>query len=261
MGLRVDKDDCKIFSVEAKYDQETNFLLAIWLIHNVHTDINLNDNFSFKHFSALEKSGGSLERKIVVKLKDKFILPTIDRKIIGHKGFGLIQMFHGYGKGKTSAGLGMAIRAAGAGKRVGIIYFDKGGSEHYSERKILDKIDNIDYFVTGRDRIGPDGKFDFTTTELDKKEAGKGLVMAQSLAKEGYDLLILDEINSTVDLGLLPVEEVVYFLDNKPKYLEVILTGRNPHILLRQRAHLITEMMPQKHYFHAGVKAREGLDY
>jgi cob(I)alamin adenosyltransferase len=174
--------------------------------------------------------------------------------------FGLIQIFTGNGKGKTTAALGEALRAAAIEKKVGIVFFDKGG-EHYCERKILDKL-GIFYLATGRDRIDPkNGRFDFSIQEIDKKEAERGLKKAWSLFEEGFDLVILDEINSTAALGIISEDEVLTLIDSKPEHTELILTGRNAPESFIKKAHLVTEMLLRKHYFYSGVKAREGLDF
>jgi len=184
-----------------------------------------------------------------------------DPKIKGREGFGLIQLVTGNGKGKTTAGLGQAIRAHGAGKKVGIVFFDKGG-DHYSERKVLEEL-GIKYVATGRDRIDPkSGRFDFSITNEDKKEAERGLSEARKMLEEdGYDLIVLDEINSTTDLKMLDEKSVLDLLDHKSDNVEVILTGRNAPESFIERAHLVTEMKLRKHYFYSGVKAREGLDF
>ncbi len=190
-------------------------------------------------------------------------VPKLDERIKGYQGYGLVQLIHGTGKGKTTASLGQAIRCVGAGKRALIVYFDKGGTSHYSERAIIEKIDGLDYVATGRDRIDPvTGRFDFSIIDIDKDEAARGLREVQAaLTEEKYDLVILDEINSTVDLGMLAVADVLAVLDSKRANIEVILTGRNPAPEFLARAHLITEMKLERHYFYSGVKAREGLDY
>lgn len=205
-----------------------------------------------------------------------------------HEGFGLIQVFTGNGKGKTTAALGEAIRALGAGKSVGIVYFDKGG-EHYSERHFLDFHDErprsgqetfhplslrgasetsdeailpVAYIATGRDRMDlSTGRFDFSITNKDRTEAERGLEAARKFFKEGRDLIILDEINSAVNLGMMKEEDVLRLLDEKPEKIEVVLTGRNAPISFLTCAHLVTDMRLRKHYFYSGVKAREGLDY
>jgi len=177
-----------------------------------------------------------------------------------YHGFGLIQIFTGDGKGKTTAALGEALRAVAIGKKVGIIFFDKGG-EHYSERKVLDKL-GIFYLATGRDRIDPNnGRFDFSIQDVDREEAERGLKEVKRLFEEEFDLVVLDEINSTTSLGMLIEEDVLRLIDSKPEKTELILTGRNAPESFIKKAHLVTEMQLVKHYFYSGVKAREGLDY
>lgn len=189
--------------------------------------------------------------------------PILDERIKGRQGYGLIQLIHGHGKGKTTAALGQAVRCAGAGRRVCIVYFDKGGVTHYSERAIIDQIEGIDYVATGRDRIDPvTNRFDFSITDEDRSEATKGIEVAKAAMASGeYDLVILDEINSTQNLGMLSVEAVLNALNAKAETTEVILTGRNPAQEFVDAAHLVTEMTLVRHYFYSGVQAREGLDY
>ncbi|KKW29395.1 MAG: Cob(I)yrinic acid a,c-diamide adenosyltransferase [Candidatus Uhrbacteria bacterium GW2011_GWD2_52_7] len=187
----------------------------------------------------------------------------VDERIKGRQGYGLIQLIHGHGKGKTTAALGQAIRCVGAGKRAMIVYFDKGGTTHYSERSVLAKIPGLSYEATGRDRIDPQTRrFDFSITDEDRKEAARGLQIAADAMRSGeYQLVVLDEINSTVALGMLDEKGVLHVLDDKRDDVEVILTGRNPSAALLERAHLVTEMRLERHYFYSGVQAREGLDY
>ncbi|MBI2473127.1 cob(I)yrinic acid a,c-diamide adenosyltransferase [Candidatus Uhrbacteria bacterium] len=185
-----------------------------------------------------------------------------DAQVKGYQGYGLIQLFTGNGKGKTTAALGEVLRAVGAGKKVGIVFFDKGGETHYFERKMIDQIEGIDYVATGRDRIDPvTGRFDFSIQEIDKQEGKRGLEEIRRMFKEGCDLVVMDEINSSADLGIVSIEEVLSVLDEKPKQTELIMTGRNAPEAFLTRAHLVTEMRLRKHYFYSGVKAREGLDY
>ncbi|MBU0613932.1 cob(I)yrinic acid a,c-diamide adenosyltransferase [Patescibacteria group bacterium] len=185
----------------------------------------------------------------------------LDDRIKGRQGYGLVQLIHGDGKGKTTSSLGQAMRCAGSGKKVAIIFFDKGGDGHYSERNILNQIKNIDYFITGRDRIDKSGRFDFSITDFDRAEAARGMQIAGECFLKNYDLIILDEINSTCALGMIDVDDVVEILSNKPNQTEVILTGRNPHKKLVKLAHLISNVHSERHYFSSGVKAREGLDF
>jgi cob(I)alamin adenosyltransferase len=188
-------------------------------------------------------------------------LPIADESIKGRQGFGLIQVFTGNGKGKTTAATGEMIRAIGAGKKVGIVYFDKGGESHYFERSVLRNL-GVDLIATGRDRIDPvTNRFDFSISDLDKTEAARGLVEVQRMFEAEYDVVVLDEINSTVDLGMISVEAVLALLEKKPETTELVLTGRNAPQAFLDKAHLMTEMKLHKHYFYSGVKAREGLDY
>ena len=189
--------------------------------------------------------------------------PELDERIKGHKGLGLIQLFEGHGKGKSTAALGTAIRAMGAGHNVAIVYFDKGGT-HYFEREMLAKCPElISVHATGRDRIDPvTGRFDFEITDIDKTEGARGLAIVEEIFnKNQHQLVILDEINSSADLGIVDVKEVLKLIDKKPSGVELILTGRDAPEALRERAHLITEMKLKKHYFYSGVGEREGIDY
>ena len=171
----------------------------------------------------------------------------------------MIQVYYGDGKGKTTASLGLVIRALGSGLKPAIIFFDKGG-DNYNERKILDKL-GIAYFSFGRDRRSSDGRFDFSFRPED-------LVMAQnSMAKlkeihNHYDLIILDEVLNVVRLKMMPLEELLNYLDDqKPKDLELVLTGRGIWPEIEERADLVTEMKMIKHYFEKKVPARNGIEY
>ncbi len=176
-------------------------------------------------------------------------------------GYGLIQVFTGDGKGKTTAALGEAMRAVGAGKKVAVVFFDKGGG-NYSERGALDRL-GIDWWACGRDRIDPKtGRFDFGITDLDKQEAARAFSIVVGLfEKAEYDLVVLDEINVVVSKNILELDHVVSVIKNKPKNTELVLTGRGAPEKIIDLAHLVTETKLKKHYFYSGVKAREGLDY
>lgn len=178
--------------------------------------------------------------------------------------WGLVQVFTGNGKGKTTASLGTAIRAAAKGKRVAIVYFDKGGETHYSERELIrQRIPEIELFPTGLDRIDPvTNKFRFGVTSEDQTEGQRGLEIVKDLLQRNeHALLILDEINSSTELGIINETAVLALLDQKPKDMEMILTGRNAPASFKERADLVTEMTLEKHYFYNGVMAREGIDY
>lgn len=178
--------------------------------------------------------------------------------------WGLIQIFTGNGKGKTTAALGTALRAIAKGKKVAIVYFDKGGETHYSERELIRRrLPEIDLFVTGLDRIDPiTNKFRFGVTDEDRKEGERGLSIVKKLFNEQrHELIILDEINSSTALGIVKESDVSVLLDSKPGNIELILTGRDAPQSFKDRAQLVTEMILIKHYFYHGIPAREGLDY
>ena len=214
----------------------------------------------------IDPRGGKIESEHIAEVVDAYrrsegIVVAADKSIVGRQGLGLIQLFTGNGKGKTTAAIGEAVRAAGAGKKVGIVFFDKGGDAHYSERAMLDRV-GIAYVATGRDRIDPvTNRFDFSIQQIDRDEAARGLEEVRRMFAEGCDLVVLDEINSTTDLKMISVESVLSVLDEKPDGTEVVLTGRNAPDAFVDRAHLVTEMRLRKHYFYSGVKAREGIDY
>lgn len=171
----------------------------------------------------------------------------------------MLQIYTGKGKGKTTAALGLVIRAFGQGLKAGIVYFDKGGDD-YGERKVLKQL-GIDFFATGLNRRTPDGGFRFTITEEDKQEAARGLQLVKDLFQQDYDLLVLDEVNSTVALDMLKTEQVVDLISQKPDKLELVLTGRNVPAEITELADLISEMTPIKHYMTKGISARRGIEF
>lgn len=173
---------------------------------------------------------------------------------------GKIHIYTGDGKGKTTAALGLAIRAAGHNKKVGIIYFDKGGML-YGERHILPQIKNIDFWVTGKVRFRPGKPFRFSVTDGDKQEVQRGLDIVRGLFSKKHDLIIMDEINSCVGLKMVSKEQILKLLDKKPKQMELVMTGRYCPSVLKQRADLITEMKKVKHYFDSGTPARKGIEF
>jgi len=214
----------------------------------------------------IDPRGAKIEAWHIAEVVDAYrksegIVVAADKAIVGRQGLGLVQLFTGNGKGKTTAAIGEAVRAAGAGKKVGIVFFDKGGNTHYSERTILNRV-GIAYVATGRDRIDPvTNRFDFSIQQIDRDEAARGLEEVRKMFAEGYDLVVLDEVNSTTNLKMISVESVLSVLDEKPDRTEVVLTGRNAPDAYVDRAHLVTEMRLRKHYFYSGVQAREGIDY
>ena len=174
------------------------------------------------------------------------------------KQSGLIQVYTGDGKGKTTAALGQVLRAVGAGKQVAVLFFDKGG-EDYSERAALDQL-GVDYWAFGRDRRLSNNSFDFSITDQDQEQSLFGLYVLLGLYDQ-YDLLVLDEFNVVVSTGQLPLELALAALELKTNNSELILTGRNAPKEFLDRADLISEIQNKKHYLSSGVQAREGLDF
>ncbi len=169
---------------------------------------------------------------------------------------GYIQVYTGNSKGKTTAALGLALRAAGAGHKVFIAQFIKKGktSEHKALVRFKDLIE-IRQFGTG---------FIRTETQIPPamKAALKGLMAVEEVLKSGnYDVVILDEINVAIYKKLILLEDVLKLLDLKPEHIELVLTGRYADEQIIERADLVTEMKEIKHYFASGVGARKGIEH
>jgi len=170
---------------------------------------------------------------------------------------GLIQVYTGNGKGKTTAALGIALRAVGHGLKVLVIQFMKGNIR-YGE---LESSKKLSPYLTikqmGRktfvSRVNPD--------PIDIGLAQDGFALAKKALKDKtYDIVILDEINVAIDYGLIPLSDLLRLIDSKPKTVELILTGRNAKSEIMDRADLVTEMVDRKHYYHKGIKARKGIE-
>lgn len=175
---------------------------------------------------------------------------------------GYIQVYTGDGKGKTTASLGLTMRALGRGWKVLIVFFTKGGENYgelYSFRELSPNLmNNLTIVQAGLSRI----VYSSNLTEEDKAEITKGWEVAKKAAKSGeYQLIVLDEANVAIDLGLIDLEEMKEFLKSKPDELEIVLTGRNAHKDIIELAHLVSEIKPVKHYWNLGTKAREGIEF
>lgn len=179
---------------------------------------------------------------------------------------GKLQIYTGEGKGKTTASMGLALRAAGAGLNVAFIQFDKGYSnqEHYAERNSLRLIPRIDLYPTGCERIGGDGKFRFGVLPEDRAEAERALrIVSKIIAERKHQVVILDEINVALHIGLVTMEEVlgIIALHAADPYFELLMTGRYAKPEVMERADLVTEMTKVKHYFDQGLFARRGIEF
>jgi len=170
---------------------------------------------------------------------------------------GLIQVYTGNGKGKTTAALGLALRAAGHGLRVVIIQFMKGWP-HYGELTSLQHLPNVTLRQFGRpefvDREHPDPE-DVRLAHEALEHAGQVIVSGD------YDLVILDEVNVALDYGLICLDGLLSLLDTRPEHVELVLTGRGAHPQIIQRADLVTEMLAIKHPYDARVAGRKGIEY
>lgn len=169
---------------------------------------------------------------------------------------GYIQVYTGNSKGKTTAALGLALRAAGAGLKVFISQFIKKRkcSEHKALERFKDLI-TVKQYGTGFLKSGKP-----TMSEI--AAAKKGFEdIKKAIYSQKYDMVILDEINIAVHNNLIPVEELLDLLEKKPPGIELILTGRYADEKVIDRADLVTEMKEIKHYYKKGVKARKGIEH
>lgn len=174
----------------------------------------------------------------------------------------MIHAYTGDGKGKTTAAVGLLIRAFGSGRRVGVVFFDKGSETYrHSELVVLDRL-GIEYHVTGLERMKPDGSFRFGVIDEDRDEAVRGINLATEIIAAGsLDLLVLDEVLSSMTYGLLDKRAIEELIESCPTELELVLTGRCADKELLEKADLVTRMVKHKHYFDRGVKARSGIEY
>jgi cob(I)alamin adenosyltransferase len=168
---------------------------------------------------------------------------------------GFIQVYTGNGKGKTTAALGLALRAAGAGQRVYIGQFLKG--RNYSELVALRRFKDLIV-------VEQFGKKAFIMKKPDKNDvltAKKAFNTILNVIKAGkFDLIIIDEINCAIKLKLIKLKDVLKGITEKPKNVEIILTGRDAPKEIIKIADLVTEMKEIKHYFNKGIVARIGIE-
>jgi cob(I)alamin adenosyltransferase len=168
---------------------------------------------------------------------------------------GYTQVYTGNGKGKTTAAIGLAIRAAGAGLKVYIAQFIKMGD--YSEIKALRRFSDlitVEQFGLGRFTDGKPMREDIAAAQ-------KGLERVKSImASEEYNVIILEEANVAAKYGLIRVQDLLGLIINKPRDLELVITGRHASSRVIENADLVTEMKPVKHYFEKGVLARVGIE-
>lgn len=170
---------------------------------------------------------------------------------------GLVQVYTGNGKGKTSAAFGLALRAIGNGLKVFVIQFIKDGLD-YGELHAVKFLPNLELKAFGR------GKFisKAPPEEEDVRLAKEGFDLAKRVVASGdFDVVVLDEINVAVHLKLLEIDEVLDVIHSKPKHVELVLTGRNAPSEIMEVADLVTEMREVKHPHTLGVQPRKGIEY
>ena len=171
---------------------------------------------------------------------------------------GLVHIYYGDGKGKTSAALGLALRAIGHGLKVILIQLMKG--RHWiGEFKAQENIPNFivkQYGTTSFINL-------YTPDSKDKERAVQGLLFAEQVMKQGvYDVVIIDESLYAVEYGLIPLSKLVEIVKNKPANVELVLTGgRDPPEELLRLADYVTHLVMEKHPYMDGVQARQGIDF
>ena len=172
---------------------------------------------------------------------------------------GLVHVYTGGGKGKTTAALGVALRALGWGARVCVVQFIKGydniGEAHFAESF-------GDRFVLKQFASDSARSIDEKDVKARREEAQAAMAFAEDVVRGGgYDVVILAEINNALHYGLIEVGRAVVLVEGKPQNVELILTGRNAPREIVEAAHYVTEMQLVKHPYQKGVPAREGVDY
>ena len=173
---------------------------------------------------------------------------------------GLTIVYTGKGKGKTTAALGLALRAKGYDKKICMIQFIKG-SWHYGEMDSTKKLEpGFEMVAVGKGFVGIiDDKSPIEDHEKVAKEAIK--ISNEKIQSGKYDIVILDEINYAVNLKLISVNDVIELINSKPNHIDLVLTGNYAKDEIIEIADLVTEMKEIKHPFKKGIKAKEGIDF
>lgn len=173
---------------------------------------------------------------------------------------GLVIIFTGDGKGKSSAALGVALRASGHKMYVSVVQFIKGPSATGEARALERLVPEVEFVSMGRGFVNCCG--DSRPFEDHRKAASEALAAARQRVRSGsWDVVVLDEINNAVDLGLVSLADVLDLIRSRPEKLHLILTGRNAHPDLIAAADMVTEMRDVKHPFANGIGAQRGIDF
>ncbi len=182
---------------------------------------------------------------------------------------GLVQVYTGTGKGKTTAALGLAMRAAGHGLRVCFIQFLKGGWDS-GERKAAARLSpEIELHTFGAAQWGDRSRADADTpwwelppSEEDREQAREAMLLGRRAVTGGdYDIVVLDEVLGALKFELVAGEELLSLICAKPSKVELVLTGRDAPDEVLKAADLVTEMNAVKHPYHRGIQARQGIEY
>lgn len=173
---------------------------------------------------------------------------------------GLTIVYTGKGKGKTTAALGIALRATGYEKKICMIQFIKG-SWHYGEMDSSKKLEpEFEMIAVGKGFVGIID--DESSKEDHEKVAKEAIRISNERIQSGnYDIVILDEINYAINLNLISVSDVLNMIESKPKNVDLILTGNYAKDEIIKIADLVTEMREIKHPFQKGIKAKKGIDF
>lgn len=169
----------------------------------------------------------------------------------------MVQIYCGAGKGKSTAAIGLTVRAAGRGLRVVFAQFLKSGDS--GERMVLAQLPTVTLL-----EVPQTMKFTFAMDEAERaaEAVRQASLLHRALELAGQaDMLVLDELCAALNSGMVSLDEVTAFLDSRPAALEVVITGREPHPALLERADYITEMKKIRHPFDQGVRARRGIEW
>ncbi len=176
------------------------------------------------------------------------------------KRIGLVVVITGNGKGKTTSALGIAVRAAGYDMKVCIIHFMKGDM-YAGEIDGIKKLGpGVEDYLTGKGFCGILGNpYPFEEHRANAQDAIS--MVEEKMSSEKYDILILDEVNNALQLGLVDLHQVLHIIDGKPELLHLVLTGRDAHPEVIARAHTVTEMAEVKHAYRQEIEPQKGIDY